>query len=256
MATIDMLLHGFTVASDQGSFAFCGISLIRGTKNIVVDAAHVGRRELIRAKLAERGLTPADIDYVFLTHAHWDHSQNVDMFPNAKILLSPKEREYVKNPRESDWATPLWTSAMLERQPVQEVREGDEVDDGVTVIEIPGHSRGTQGLLLRQGDRVVAACGDALPNAWSAGHGLPRIVFWDVEQARASIRKLLDRATAFYPGHDRPFEWQNGKPHYLEPTSMRIFGWPDIGEGEGPGGMVFDVGQPRETQIVGTGRGD
>jgi glyoxylase-like metal-dependent hydrolase (beta-lactamase superfamily II) len=256
MATIDMLLHGFTVGSDQGSFAFCGISLIRGTKNIVVDAAHVGRRELIRAKLAERGLTPADIDYVFLTHAHWDHSQNVDMFPNAKILLSPKEREYVKNPRESDWATPLWTSAMLERQPIQEVREGDEVDDGVTVIEIPGHSRGTQGLLLRQGGRVVAACGDALPNAWSAGHGLPRIVFWDVEEAKASIRKLLDRASAFYPGHDRPFAWQNGKPHYLEPTSMRIFGWPDIGEGEGPGGMVFDVGQPRETQIVGTGRGD
>lgn len=89
MVTMKMLLHGFTVASDQGSFAFCGITLIRGAKNTIVDTAHLGRRELIRAKLAEQGLTPADIDYVFLTHAHWDHSQNIDMFPNAKVLITP-----------------------------------------------------------------------------------------------------------------------------------------------------------------------
>src|ERR1041384_3307497 len=135
MTTIDMLLHGIGMGTSQGRVGYCGVTLLRGSKNILVDVAQVGRRGILVDKLKERGLSPNDIDAVFLTHAHWDHSLNVDVFPNAEILIHPVEREYCKAPADWDWATPKWTTLMLEAQKLREVKEGEEIDDGVRVIE-------------------------------------------------------------------------------------------------------------------------
>src|SRR5262249_12317351 len=143
-------------------------------------------------------LTPDDIDYVFLTHAHWDHMLNIDLFSKAKVLIHPVERQYIKNPKASDYATPAYTSHIIESRQLQEVREGDEIDEGISVIETPGHSKGSMALLVREADGVAAISGDALPNGWSVGSGVPRMVFWDINEAKASIRKLLDRAQSFY----------------------------------------------------------
>ena len=250
MTKIDMLLQGFSLGTDQGNVAFCGVTLIEGTKRTLVDVAHTGRRTLLLERLRQRGLTPADIDYVFLTHAHWDHMLNVDLFPNAKVLIHPLEREYCKQPRERDWATPRYTTLILESTQLQEVREGEEIDDGVQVVETPGHSRGSMALLVRAADQTIAVSGDALPNGWSATSGLPRYVFWDLDQAQQSIRKLLDRAQAFYPGHDRPFRVADGgRVAYLEPTGVRVFGWPDGGAGEGGPGISYASEPPRQTQV-------
>ncbi|MEJ8570433.1 N-acyl homoserine lactonase family protein [Microbaculum marinum] len=41
--------------------------------------------------LAEIGLTPEDIDAVFITHAHFDHFGNVEAFPNATFYMQKKE---------------------------------------------------------------------------------------------------------------------------------------------------------------------
>ena len=62
MAKITQILQGFSLGTSQGNLAFCGVSLIEGgSKRILVDVAHPGRRSLLVAKLAEHGLTPDDI---------------------------------------------------------------------------------------------------------------------------------------------------------------------------------------------------
>ena len=107
MPKITQILQGFSMGTSQGNLAFCGVSLIEGSKRILVDVAHPGRRSLLVQKLAERGLTPDDIDAVFLTHAHWDHMLNIDLFPRAKVLMNDVERQYIKNIDGHDWATML-----------------------------------------------------------------------------------------------------------------------------------------------------
>ena len=44
--------------------------------------------------LAGVGLTPADVDTVFISHAHFDHFGNVDDFPKATFYI--QEREIAK----------------------------------------------------------------------------------------------------------------------------------------------------------------
>ena len=124
MPTIDILLPGFAIDTDQGYPAFCGVFLVRGSdaagqvRNILVDAAHVGRRPHLWDALAARQLTAADIDTVVLTHAHWDHVQNIDLFPHATLLIHADERRYAHTPHTNDWATPAWTGLLLEQLPV------------------------------------------------------------------------------------------------------------------------------------------
>jgi glyoxylase-like metal-dependent hydrolase (beta-lactamase superfamily II) len=43
--------------------------------------------------LALCGLTPEDVDTVFITHAHFDHFGNVEAFPNARFYLAAREIE-------------------------------------------------------------------------------------------------------------------------------------------------------------------
>ena len=52
--------------------------------------------------LQARGLAPEEIDLVVLTHMHWDHCANADLFPNARVLVHPKEIDYANNPRRGD----------------------------------------------------------------------------------------------------------------------------------------------------------
>jgi N-acyl homoserine lactone hydrolase len=241
MPKITQILQGFSVGTSQGNLAFCGVSLIEGSKRILVDVAHPGRRSLLVQKLAERGLTPNDIDCVFLTHAHWDHMLNIDLFPKARVLMNDVERQYIKKLDPQDWATMAYASSVIESMQTQSLSDGEEVDDGVSMLATPGHSKGSATLLVRGDDGSTSAiCGDAFPNTLSIVSGMPRLVFGDPDLARRSISTLMQRATTFYPGHDRAFKLHDGgKFSYLETTSVHVFGFPDRDESEGGAGVTF-----------------
>lgn len=226
MATVDILLPGMAFNTDKGLPAFCSVLLIESDgKRVLVDTAHVGRRVVLQEALQQRGLTEDDIDMVVMTHAHWDHAQNFDIFPNAPMLLHPKERKYALKPHKNDWATPQWTGASLETHPkIEEVVEGDEIAKGVRIIEMPGHSPGSIGVLAETEDGLAGATGDALHFARIALTGRNPLVFWNEQEANDSIKKMVAAADVLYPGHDRPFRLVNGEIEYTEPFQLQIQG--------------------------------
>ena len=97
MPKIDILMEGSGVGTDQGIIGFCAVILVEGEKRVLFDSAHVGRRTYLQAQLEARGLTPRDVDLQVLSHAHWDHVQNVDMFDHAPLLVHRKERRYASH---------------------------------------------------------------------------------------------------------------------------------------------------------------
>ena len=229
MPRIDVLADGYPLTTDAGTLAYCSILLIEGEKRLVFDSGHVGRRNLLLSRLAARGLGPQDIDLVLLSHAHWDHVQNCDLFENATILLHPHERLYASRPHRNDWATPRWTGTVLETLRLQEAGEGYEVMPGCRVIELPGHSAGTIGLEVETDAGRCWVVSDALPNGRAALTGKVSYIFWNQALAEASVKRCLAADALLYPGHDRPFRVRDGEAVYASEAQ------PLTVHGAGPG---------------------
>ena len=224
------MLEGSSLGSGHGSFAFCGVVLVEAVardgqrRRIVVDTGHVGTRRRLLTALEEAGLTPADVNVVTLTHAHWDHSQNVDVFPGAEIVIGAAELAYIERPHARDFATPAWTKYLFADRRVRSVRDGDELLPGVTVVAAGGHSAGSIAVAVGQPEGIALITGDALPDAEAARRRQPRLVFWDLRQAVASAARLVDLADVVYPGHDRPFRVADGQTEYWAPFSFTLTG--------------------------------
>src|SRR5579872_348934 len=79
--------------------------LVRGNgKNILVDSGFYRDQffkqwhvvDFVKPSEAVRnaGIKPEDITDVVISHAHWDHADGADLFPNAKIWIQKDELEY------------------------------------------------------------------------------------------------------------------------------------------------------------------
>lgn len=227
MATIDVLLDGWNIRSDVGSVGWCSVVLITGRKQILVDAGHVGRRTALLQALQQRGLTPEDIDITVMTHAHWDHSQNYDLFYHAPALIHRRELKYAHKPHPNDWATPKWSGAMIDHHPhIQEVDEGYEIEPGIRIIHTPGHSPGSMAVLVETDQGLCAVSGDVIHYGEVALTRVSPIIFWSEKDSRKSIERVTEAAELIYPGHDRPFRMVNDKSalEYLTPAQIAISG--------------------------------
>lgn len=206
VATVDVVLRGLSLSTNEGNFAPCAVYLVRaGDRTILYDFGHVGRRMKLAAALGRRGVRPEDIDTIVVSHAHWDHLQNVDMFAGARILMHADELDYAGNPHPDDPATPPWSAAILDRTRLVPVGDGDEVCPGVRVLHLPGHTPGSIGLAVETEAGLGVLSGDAVASAPDAMTGQTLNVFWSVEQADATNRRVVALADVIYPGHDRPF---------------------------------------------------
>ena len=48
--------------------------------------------------LRAAGVDPEDVELVILTHLHWDHAGNCDLFPDAEIVVQQSELRYAVSP--------------------------------------------------------------------------------------------------------------------------------------------------------------
>ena len=171
----------------------------------------------------EPGLGFEDIDTLILTHLHWDHCQNADLFTHSRVLVHPKEIDYAQNPNRHDVMSASYFADMLRKLRVDPISDGDEVAPGVSIIDTPGHTRGHISIVAEhEGERVLVA-GDAMPDGGTVRRKLPYNVFWDVNEATESVEKMLAASDVFYPGHNRPFRLEGDDLTYLHgPMGLEV----------------------------------
>lgn len=197
---------------------------------VLVDTGYEDGFPALCRGLDRRGLSPADLSYVFLTHAHDDHAGFLNQLlhrSGVKAILSPRAADGLKRGRNSFEGGCAGRQALFfcklmalagkgeHRFPPVEGAFADRLlfaDEaskpalgrilGGRILETPGHTDCSISLLLEDG---TLFCGDAAMN------GLPslrRTTIWVGDKAayRRSWEEIIALEPAgIYPGHGAPF---------------------------------------------------
>lgn len=211
--SVDILFSGFS-----GKLADCALgwgtwALIRnGKNNILLDTGGVGLRQNFDAILAKHQLTRAEIDYVLLTHLHFDHACNVDLLPNATFVLSAREWEFANSLVSRDYFIQESALTFLRSAKLHLIHnDGEEVIPGITALLTPGHTPGCISYLLHQPNgQLWVLAGDAAKNRGELRTHEVQMSLDPVNSVK-SLKRLTTMADRVLPGHDGWVTIQKGK---------------------------------------------
>jgi glyoxylase-like metal-dependent hydrolase (beta-lactamase superfamily II) len=233
MMKLDVLVQGFPGKSVcHGGLGWSTVTLLRHEDRIVlIDVGAFGMRREIAKQLKAQGVAPGDVTDVVLTHAHYDHSVNFTLFPNATAWIGADELAWAAaqppgfNPLPELYVRELATSARVRR-----VVSGETLIPGLTAIAGPGHTPGHLLFLLEiEGQRILFT-GDAAKNraellAMAADSTM------DASASKSTFERIwaLWRSvpgTLLVPGHDLTMRIDDeGRPAYVGERKAGIEAW-------------------------------
>jgi N-acyl homoserine lactone hydrolase len=104
----------------------------------------------LRGQLADIGLVPAKIDYLVLSHYHWDHVGNASDFAGSTWLVYKGDRDQMFSTAARAYPWFAQYSALEHSRTKFLSGDYDVFGDGtVVVIATPGHTEGHCSLLVR-----------------------------------------------------------------------------------------------------------
>lgn len=181
----------------------------------------------LREEVEARGVAPADVKTVVMTHLHLDHTSGSGDWPDATVVVDQTEKKaagsagpgpYVRNHlktidrwRELDFA---------QAEPFESFAHTiDLFGDGlVRLVSSPGHSPGHVSVLLQLGDRYALLLGDAAMSTVELQHPVVDGIIMNQDayirsasEAREFMRAHPD--TLAIPSHDQDL-WSRLEARY------------------------------------------
>jgi glyoxylase-like metal-dependent hydrolase (beta-lactamase superfamily II) len=198
----DMSVRSYLIVHPQGTLLWdTGIAdaitdLPDGQR--IIDSIVFKVPKTLRSQLSEIGVDPSDVDYLGLSHLHIDHVGNVDLFPDATVLMQQAEYDAGYGPNPEELTLIPETYAALDRDRIRTVAGDHDVFGDATVVlrSLPGHTPGHQGLLvdLRDSGPILLAM-DVAYSAQDYADAAVRTSNVDLDQSRSSIEtaKRIER---------------------------------------------------------------
>ncbi len=219
----DILVPGSSVALENGFIGWSSIVLVEadGTR-ILHDCGHHVTRTALIASLNARDLEPGDIDILFLSHLHFDHVLNFDLFPKARVMVSEPEWTYADSPHEKDIFVPGFIKKALELADLEIFSGAPELAPGVATLFAPGHTPGLHGLAFEAGGQRIIIAGDAIKTAHELYSGKAAMEFDPKLRGSATITSIRDNADRIVPGHYPEFRKTGNKWIWDDPQPLSV----------------------------------
>lgn len=224
--TYEIVVQGNNLRLKDDFLGMSNVTLIGSDDGPILfdTGGYVSRLGLIK-RLRERGLEPSDIPTVFLSHLHFDHSHNIDLFPDATFIVSRQEWDYVANPHPDDILMPWGVLDWLSDHKLEIIDGEGSLARGISYFPAPGHTPGCYAIRLDTADNgCVVIAGDAIKYAKEAILRRCDLAFDTIEVGTASIERIMAMADRIVPGHfpeliretDGNFSWTDEAPLYLQ----------------------------------------
>lgn len=170
---------------------------------------HLSDARHLETELKKLGVSCCDIEAVILTHLHWDHCFNLELFPQAKVFVQTAELLHAVNPSRYDRyayvatpgeGLPGWMIAFA-----QLVRLDGEAElyPGIRVIPAPGHTPGQMCVLVDTEDGPYLVASDMFPLFENYENSIPNGISISFDDWYRSCEKLQALQARVLPGHDK-----------------------------------------------------
>ncbi|MDE1972665.1 MAG: N-acyl homoserine lactonase family protein [Hyphomicrobiales bacterium] len=167
----------------------------------------------VQEGLAALGVAADAVKTVIVSHLHYDHCGNYDLFPQARYHLQDREMDYatgrcmchqaLRLPFEADDVVAMVRKVFAGRAVFHDGEA--EITPGITVHLVGGHSRGLQCVRVktRRGHVVLASDATHLYAHIDSGRVFP-ITYnvAEVTEGYATLQKLATSPAHVVPGHD------------------------------------------------------
>jgi N-acyl homoserine lactone hydrolase len=176
--------------------------------------------QALPAQLRARGVQPADVGVVVMTHLHTDHASGVSEFPEATFVVDQEEWDSAIRPRGAlrgyrrqhfdygfEWRSIDYRGSQVDSF-ASFARTLDLFGDGsVRLLSTPGHTLGHQSVLVRLGDREALLCGDAAYTRRAIDDDITPLFMHDEHRFFRSMREIRrfvgqTPELVVVPGHD------------------------------------------------------
>ncbi len=183
----------------------------------------VSRKDSVVAQLATIDMTPNDIDYLALSHTHFDHSGHAEKIGSATWLVQEAEYDFVTSDEVQKNNADVY-NAINDLTNIKKIKgDYDVFDDGSVIIKhMPGHTPGHQVLFLDLGEHgPLLLTGDLYHFYENREYKRVPIFNHDVEQTMQSMAAFetfaVEKGAKVYLQHAKgDFDKLPKAPNYLK----------------------------------------
>jgi glyoxylase-like metal-dependent hydrolase (beta-lactamase superfamily II) len=194
---------------------------VEGEKKIIIDTSfesvqktwEIHRQKVWRKKDQEienafkkNKIRFEEIDYVIFTHLHYDHCGNNKFFENAKFIVQREEIRFALIPlpgMETAYFSPLAGVQPSYLGTDLEIIDGDKaLCEGIRIITTPGHTPGSQSVLVKTKKGICCITGDAVMLYENIEKNIPVGSHINLIDCFKSMDKIREYSDYYIPAHD------------------------------------------------------
>ncbi len=183
---------------------------------------HIKSTRSPKQLLADLGVDPAKVNRVLITHYHFDHINNLPLFPNATVFISRKEQDNYLNGKIYDpkLVLPAVVDILRDAKRTHLIDQHESLPGGLDFDVIGGHTPGSSVVRLEHGGTQYILTGDECYLCANRDAQRPLGMATNRKANADFIKSIANPAIVVLPCHD-PVIFKRYKT--VTPEIVRIF---------------------------------